>query len=86
VVTQRVTKTPVRDYVEELKALVRARFPKAEFEVNRVGVREYNVRVYGDFEDMDQVLDLTSERATDILVDHDIFIHVLPLGRRIRSS
>ena len=35
---------------------------------------------------MDDVLDLTSERATDILVDHDIFIHVLPLGRRISSS
>ena len=85
-VTQRRARPSAADHIEELKDLVRTRFPAAEFEVSRVADREYRIRVFGDFDNMDDVLDLTSERATDILVDHDIFIHVLPLGRRISSS
>jgi hypothetical protein len=85
-VTQRRVRPSAADHIEELKGLIRTRFPVAEFEISRVGAREYRLRVFGDFHDMDDVLDLTSERATDILVDHDVFIHVLPLGRRISSS
>mgnify|MGYP001589170245 CR=1 FL=1 len=85
-VTERKAKASAKDYIDELRALVRARFPDAEIEAHRIAAREYNMVVYGDFDDMDEVLSLTSERATDILVDHDIFIHVVPLGRRISSS
>ena len=85
-VTQRRSRSAVKGFIDELQALVRARFPDAEFEVEKVEPKEeYYIHVYGDFEDTYDVLDLTSDRATDILVDHDIFIHVLPLGRRISS-
>jgi hypothetical protein len=73
-------------YIEELKTLVLTRYPDAEFEVERIGPTEYDICVYGDHDDMFDILEVTSERATDILVDHDIFIHVLPLGRRISAS
>jgi len=85
-VTQRKVKRSAAEFIDELKGLARSRFPEAEFEVNRIGPKEYNIRVYGDFENAYDVLDLTSGRATDILVDHDIFIHVLPLGQRTSSS
>jgi hypothetical protein len=35
---------------------------------------------------MFDVLENTSPRATAILLDHDLFVHVLPLGRRISDS
>jgi hypothetical protein len=86
VVTQRKERSRPAQYIEELQELVRERFPEAEFEVHRIGPKEYNIRVYGDFDNLYDVLDLTGVRAEDILVDHGIFIHVLPLGRRISPS
>ena len=85
-VTQRRVRSGASEFIEELQALVRARFPDAEFEVHRIGPKEHDILVYGNFDNLYDVLDLTSGRATDILIDHDIFIHVLPLGRRISSS
>jgi len=74
------------DYAEELKSIIRARFPEAEFEFYKRPRREYDLHVYGGFEEMFDVLDLTAERTTDILVDSGIHIHVLPLCRRSNSD
>jgi hypothetical protein len=81
-VIARKQKHSAEEHIEEFKAIIRSRFPDAEFELYKRRGREYNLHVYGDFEDLYDVLDLTSERATDLLVDTGIWIHVLPLGRR----
>ena len=70
------------EYVDELKSIIRARFPEAEFDFHKRPRREFDLHVYGDFDEMFDVLDLTAERTTDILVESGIHIHVLPLGRR----
>jgi len=78
----RQKKRTAEEYAEELKSVIRARFPEAEFEFYKRPRREYDLHVYGGFKEMFDVLDLTAERTTDILVDSGIHIHVLPLGRR----
>jgi hypothetical protein len=85
-VTQRKQRTDPRRYIEELKNIVLTRYPGAEFEVTRIGPAEYDLAVFGDDDDMFEVLEDTSPRATAIRLDHDLFIHVLPLGRRISDS
>jgi hypothetical protein len=78
----RKQKRTADEYVDELKSIIRARFPEAEFDFYKRPRRECDLHVYGDFDEMFDVLDLTAERTTDILVESGIHIHVLPLGRR----
>jgi len=78
----RKQKRTADEYVDELKSIIRARFPEAEFDFYKRPRREFDLHVYGDFDEMFDVLDLTAERTTDILVESGIHIHVLPLGRR----
>lgn len=70
------------EYAEELKDLIRRGFPNAEFEFHRRSSKEYDLDVYGDFEDSIPVEKLISDRPTHILLESGIHIHVLPLGRR----
>jgi hypothetical protein len=79
-------KRTAEEYAEELKSAIRSRFPEAEFELYKWPRREYDLNVYGDFDDLFDVLDLTAERTTDILVESGIHIHVLPLGRRLNRD
>jgi len=72
----------VDQYGEELKELIRRGFPDAGFELHRRGAKEYDLDVYGDFEDSIPVEELISDRPTEILLESGIHIHVLPLGRR----
>ncbi len=69
------------DYVEEIKALIMRRYPDAEFRVQELRPREFVIDVVGDFEDSYKVSRLTSGRRTDILVDHDVWITVMPIRR-----
>lgn len=69
-------------YAEELKDLIRRGFPDAEFEFHRRGAKEYDLDVYGEFEDGMPVEELISDRPTHILLESGIHIHVLPLGPR----
>ena len=78
----RKQKHTAREYAEELKSIIRTRFPEAEFEFYKRPGREYDLFVHADFEELFDVLDLTAVRTTDILVHSGIHIHVLPLGRR----
>jgi hypothetical protein len=71
-----------KDYADELSALIRRGFPEAEFELYRRGAGEYDLDVYGEFEDSLPVERLIGDRPTDILLESGIHIHVLPLGRR----
>jgi hypothetical protein len=74
-------KRKAQDLIGEIKQLVLQRFPDAEFEVRRIDRKNYRIEVIADFENMFDILDLTSDRATDILVDHDIYIGVTPTPR-----
>ncbi len=69
------------DYVQEIKEILLRRFPDAEFKVYRKSRKEFRVHVTADFENLFDVLDLTSNRTTDILVDADIYIGVTPIRR-----
>lgn len=69
-----------QDYLEEIKALIRGRFPDAELVVHHAGPKEYRIDVFADFESGFDVLRLTSERVTDILTDTGIYIGVSPIG------
>ncbi len=69
------------DYVQEIKSIVQQRFPDAEFNVHRLKRDEYRIEVIADVEDAFDILDLTSERSTDILVDTGIWIVVTPIRR-----
>jgi len=82
----RKQKHTAEEYAEELKSIIRARFPEAEFEFYKRPRREYDLHVYGEFKGIFDILRLTSERTTDILVDSGIHIHVLPLGRKPRNN
>jgi hypothetical protein len=82
VATERKTRRTADDYAEELKGLIRRGFPDAKFVFHKRASKEYDLDVYGDFEDMMSVDELISDRPTDILLESGIHIHVLPLGRR----
>ena len=69
------------DYIEDIKDRVRHRFPDAEFRVHQLKPLEYRIDVIADFEDSFDILDLTSERESDILVDTGIWIVTLPIRR-----
>jgi len=71
-----------KEYAGELIELIRRGFPEAEFELHRRAAGEYDLDVYGEFEDSLPVEELISDRPTEILLESGIHIHVLPLGRR----
>jgi hypothetical protein len=79
---ERKTKRTAEAYAEELKQLIRRGFPDAEFEFHKRASKEYDLDVYGDFNEMWPIFRLISDRPTDILLESGIHIHVLPLGRR----
>ena len=68
------------DYVEELQALVRSRFPEARFRLYKVGNNEYRLHAIAEFKSLFDILDLTSDRTTDILVDSGIYVGVTPMS------
>jgi len=84
-IDKKVKRSP-QEYADELKDMIRAKFPNAEFTLHRMGAGEYNLIVNEDLDDMFDVLRRTSQRVTDILVESGIHIHVLPLGRRQDSK
>jgi hypothetical protein len=86
VATERKVRRTAEDYAEELKQLIQRGFPDAEFEFYKRAPKEYDLDVYGDFEDMRSIDRLISDRPTDILLESGIHIHVLPLGRRLNRN
>ncbi len=84
--TERKIKRTAEEYAEELKGLIRRGFPDAEFEFYKRAPKEFDLDVYGDFEDMMPVDRLIGDRPTDILLESGIHIHVLPLGRRLNRD
>ncbi|TMB69813.1 MAG: hypothetical protein E6J43_03560 [Chloroflexi bacterium] len=75
-------KRNVHEYAEDLMQLVRSHFLDAEFELQRARAKDYALVVKNtNLDDLFDLLPLTAERTTDILVESGIHIHVLPEGR-----
>jgi len=86
VTTKSRARRSAEKYADELIELIRRGFPEAEFELYRRGAGEYDLDVYGEFEDSLPVEELIGDRPTDILLESGIHIHVLPLGRRLKRD
>jgi hypothetical protein len=79
-------KSTPQEYVEEIIALIRERFPDAELVVHHAGPKEYRIDVFADFESGFDVLRVTSERVTDILTDTGIYVGVSPVGSKTTAA
>ena len=77
-----VDRHTLEDYLKEVEGVIRGKFPDAEFAVVRLGRKEAKLYVKGDFSNLFEVLDLVSERTTDILVESGTQIHLVPLKRK----
>jgi hypothetical protein len=76
----------VEEAVAELKALVRSRYPDAEFSLGRGEDDPSEIHVYAtvDVPDTDEVVDLVIDRVLDLQMKQGLPIHVIPLQTRSR--
>lgn len=78
----------VKEAAEELKGLIRAKYPDAEFKLVRAvdQQRSWHLLAMVDVDDLDDVGDLVVEREGDMLAEEHIPIHVIPIEPRERSA
>ena len=74
------TRTP-ESLVEEVCSTITGALPDATVDVVQRGPRDFTLEVY-DVDEMMDVYDTLDGVTSDILVDHDVWIVVLALGRR----
>ena len=76
----------MRQAVEELKGLVRQRYPDATFQVARSPEEPGTVHLLTtiDREDLDEVLDPIIDRIVELQTDERIPVHVIPVQPRER--
>jgi hypothetical protein len=73
----------VKEAAEELKDLIRSKYPDAEFKLVRAvdQQRSWHLLTMVDVDDLDDVGDLVVEREGDMLAEEHIPIHVIPMHR-----
>ena len=78
----------VKEAAEELKGLIRARYPDAEFTLARSADdrRSWNLWTKVNVEDPDEVGDLVIDREINMLVEEHIPIHVIPTRSSARFT
>jgi hypothetical protein len=76
--------TKVKEAAEELKGLIRAKYPDAEFKLVRAVDQQRSWHLYAmvDVDDLDDVGDLVIDREVDMLTEEHIPIHVIPTEPR----
>lgn len=74
------TVTRIREAAEELKAIIRKKYPDAQFSLTRSpdDRRIWLLWTLVDVEDPDEVRDLTRERQADMLAEDHVLLHVMP--------
>jgi hypothetical protein len=82
----RATNNRAAERIAEIESIIRERFPDAEFRLYRRQNDEFTLEVTADFDNMFDILELVGERTTDILLDDDILISVLPLRRHTNAA
>ncbi|MHB8574645.1 MAG: hypothetical protein ACYDCQ_04875 [Dehalococcoidia bacterium] len=79
----------MRAAIRELKQLVRARFPDANFGVT-IGEDPFGVylTVYLDIDDSDKVMDIMIDKLLEIQVDRQLSIYpmIAPSRRKVRQT
>jgi len=67
--------------IEELKTMIRGRYPDAQFEVKRAGddPRSILLETTVDIDEPEDVLDLVIDRVIDLQIEERLPIHVIPL-------
>ena len=78
----------VKEAAEELKGLIRAKYPDAEFKLVRAvdQQRSWHLLAMVDVDDLDEVGALVVEREGDMLAEEHIPIHVIPIEPRERLT
>jgi hypothetical protein len=78
----------VKEAAEELKGLIRAKYPDAEFKLVRAvdQQRSWHLLAMVDVDDLDDVGALVIDREVDMLVEEHIPIHVIPIEPRKRLA
>jgi hypothetical protein len=80
--------TKVKEAADELKGLVRSKYPDAEFKLVRAvdQQRSWHLLTMVDVDDLDDISDLVVEREGDMLAEEHIPIHVIPIHREVRQT
>ena len=78
-------KRPV-DYVDLIKEKIVETYPDLDFAIIERGTREFTLRILGDLDDMWDVQDAAGDLQSDILVQHDVWIHLSPKRRRSEDN
>src|SRR5262245_51307543 len=78
----------VKEAAEELKGLIRAKYPDAEFKLVRAvdQQRSWHLWVMVDVDDLDDIGALVVEREGEMLAEEHIPIHVIPTESRARLA
>ena len=77
----------LRRAIAEIESMISHLYPEAEFQViQRTGDARVWIEAYTTSELAGDVLDITAARQTDILVDDDVALYVLPLPYDRRPS
>jgi hypothetical protein len=74
----------VKEAAEELKAIVREKYPEAEFSLSRAPDDQHIWLLWTlvDVDDPDEIRALTKEREVDLLVEDHVAVYVSPTRRR----
>ena len=79
----RQTRTAIpTKYVTQVKRSILQDFPGLEIETHKRGPRDFTLDVYGITDDIYERFSEVYELTTDILIDHDVWIVVVPLPER----
>jgi uncharacterized protein (UPF0332 family) len=79
------TRAP-REYVAEVERMIHSAYPNFRTVVIERGSRDYTLEVHGEDESVWEASDLTNDITTNMLVDDDVWIVVLPLDESWRNE
>jgi hypothetical protein len=70
----------IKAAAEELKTMIRARYPEAQFRLARArdDYDAWNLWTFVELEDPDAISDVTRERALEMLTEEHIPLYVMP--------
>ena len=74
----------IKEAAEELKAIVRAEYPDAQFILSRAPDDQHIwlLWTYVDIEDPEVLRDLTSDFEADLLMERNMLLHMAPVRGR----
>lgn len=70
------------DYVDLVKEKILEVYPDMDFETYQRNPTDFTLKVFGNLEDMWDVQDVLGALQSDILVQHDVWVHLSPRRRQ----